>query len=197
MQTQQQKNYTPTEYINGETNSQQRHEYINGEIFPLTGGTPNHNQIALNFSAALNFSLKRQPYRVFISDQRLWIPKKHIYTYPDVMVTPGNLQLQQGRKDTITNPLIIAEVLSNSTINYDKDEKFAAYRTIPTFQEYLLIDQYTIQVEQYYKTAQKKWIFSEYNELEETISLNSIDFQITLSEIYDKVEFETTENSDN
>ncbi|OZH52427.1 hypothetical protein AFK68_24410 [Hydrocoleum sp. CS-953] len=197
MQTQQQKNYTPTEYLNLETNSQQRHEYINGEIFPLTGGTPNHNQIALNFSAALNFSLKRQPYRVFISDQRLWIPKKHIYTYPDVMVTPGNLQLQQGIKDTITNPLIIAEFLSNSTRNYDKDEKFAAYRTIPTFQEYLLIDQYTIEVEQYYKTAQKKWIFSEYNELEETIYLNSIDFQITLADIYDKVEFETTQNSNN
>ena len=113
------------------------------------------------------------------------------------MVTPGNLQLQQGRKDTITNPLIIAEVLSNSTRNYDKDKKFAAYRTIPTFQEYLLIDQYTIQVEQYFKTAQKQWIFSEYNELEETISLNSVDFQITLADIYDTVEFETTENNDN
>ncbi|WP_365670975.1 Uma2 family endonuclease [Okeania sp. SIO3I5] len=159
MQIKQQKNYTPTEYLNLETNSQQRHEYINGEIIPITGGTPNHNQIALNFSAALNFSLKRQPYRVFISDQRLWIPKKRIYTYPDVMVTPANLQLQQGRKDTITNPLIIAEVLSNSTRNYDKDQKFAAYRTISTFQEYLLIDQYTIQVEQYYKNAQKQWIF--------------------------------------
>lgn len=113
------------------------------------------------------------------------------------MVTPGNLQLQQGRKDTITNPIIIAEVLSNSTRNYDKDEKFSAYRTIPTFQEYLLIDQYTIPVEQYHKTAQKKWIFSEYNELEETISLNSIDFQITLADIYDQVEFEIIENSDN
>ncbi len=197
MQIQQQKNYTPTEYLNLETNSEQRHEYINGEIIPMTGGTPNHNQIALNFSAALNLSLKRQPYRVFISDQRVWIPKKHIYTYPDVMVTPGNLQLQQGRKDTITNPIIIAEVLPNSTRNYDKDKKFAAYRNIPTFQEYLLIDQYTIQVEQYFKTAQKQWIFSEYNEPEETISLNSIDFQITLADIYDKVEFETTENSDN
>lgn len=166
MQTQQQKNYTPTEYLNLEINSQQRHEYINGEIIPMTGGTPNHNQIALNFSAALNFSLKRQPYRVFVSDQRLWMPQKRIYAYPDVMVIQGDLQLQAGRKDTITNPLIIAEVLSKSTRNYDKDKKFAAYRTIPTFQEYLLIDQYTMQVEQYYKTAQKQWIFSEYNEAE-------------------------------
>ncbi|MGK7920938.1 MAG: Uma2 family endonuclease [Trichodesmium sp.] len=197
MQIQQQKNYTTTEYLNFESNSEQRHEYINGEIIHITAETPNHNQIPLNFSAALNFSLKRQPYRVFVADQRLWIPQKRIYTYPDVMVTPRNLQLQQGRKDTITNPLIIAEILSNSTRNYDKDQKFAAYRTIPKFQEYILIDQYTIQVEQYYKTAQKQWIFSEYNEFEETISLKSIDFQITLADIYDKVEFEATENRNN
>ncbi|GGA19478.1 Uma2 family endonuclease [Okeania sp. KiyG1] len=190
MQIQQQKNYTPTEYLNFEINSQQRQEYINGEIISITGGTPNHNQISLNFSAALNFSLKNQSYRVFVADQRLWIPNKSIYTYHDVMVTSGELQLQTGRKDTILNPLIIAEVLSKSTRNYDKDEKFAAYRTIPTFQEYLLIDQYTMQVEQYYKTAQKQWIFSEYNEASETISLNSISFQITMADIYNKVEFE-------
>ncbi|NEP78093.1 MAG: Uma2 family endonuclease [Okeania sp. SIO3C4] len=190
MQIQQQKNYTPTEYLNFEINSQQRHEYINGEIIPMTGGTPNHNQISLNFSAALNFSLKSLSYRVFVADQRLWIPNKSIYTYPDVMVTSGDLQLQTGRKDTILNPLIIAEVLSKSTRNYDKDEKFAAYRTIPTFQEYVLIDQYAMQVEQYYKTAQKQWIFSEYNEASETISLNSISFQITMADIYNKVEFE-------
>ena len=190
MQIQQQKNYTPTEYLNFETNSQQRHEYINGEIISMTGGTPNYNQISLNFSAALNFYLKSKPYRVFVTDQRLWIPKKRIYTYPGVMVISGELQLQTGRKDTILNPLIIAEFLSSSTRNYDKDQKFAAYRTIPTFQEYLLIDQYTMQVEQYYKTAQKQWIFSEYNEASETISLNSISFQITMADIYDKVEFE-------
>lgn len=90
MQTQQQKSYTSAEYLNLEINSQQRHEYINGEIIPMTGGTPNHNKIALNFSAALNFFLKRQPYQVFISDQRLWIPKKRIYTYPGVMVIQGD-----------------------------------------------------------------------------------------------------------
>ncbi|NEP78094.1 MAG: Uma2 family endonuclease [Okeania sp. SIO3C4] len=165
-------------------------EYINSEIISITGGTPNHNQISLNFSAALNFSLKNQSYRVFVADQRLWIPNKSIYTYPDVMVTSGDLQLQTGRKDTILNPLIIAEVLSKSTRNYDKDEKFAAYRTIPTFQEYLLIDQYAMQVEKYYQTAHKQWIFSEYNEASETISLNSISFQITMADIYNKVEFE-------
>ncbi|BAZ14231.1 hypothetical protein NIES4071_60710 [Calothrix sp. NIES-4071] len=91
-------------------------------------------------ATALNFAVRRQSYQVFIVDQRLWIPKKCIYAYPDVMVVQGDLQMQEGHRDTITNPLVIAEVLSKSTKSYDKDDKFAAYRTIPTFKEYILID---------------------------------------------------------
>lgn len=187
--------YTPEEYLELEVNSKERHEYINEEIVLMAGGTPNHNQIALNLSGTLNFALKRQPYRVFVNDQRLLIPEKRIYTYPDVMVVQGELQLQEGRKDTITNPLIIAEVLSTSTRSYDKDAKFAAYRTITSFQEYLLIDQYTMHIEQYYKTDSKHWTFTEYDEANEAVSLSSIPFQITLADIYDKVEFESTEIS--
>jgi len=196
MQAEDKKYYTPEEYLDFEVNSEERHEYINGEIVLMTGGMPNHNQIALNFSGTLNFALKRQPYRVFVTDQRLWIPRKRIYTYPDVMVVQGELQLQEGRKDTITNPLIIAEVLSDSTRNYDKDAKFSAYRTMGSFQEYLLIDQYTMHVEQFFKTDNKRWTFTEYDDADETISLNSLSFQITLADIYDKVEFESTEVSD-
>ena len=193
MQLQEQRHYSPTEYLELEVISEYRHEYIDGQIIPMTGGTPNHNQIAGNFYAALNFALKRQPYRVFVTDQRLWIPKKKIHTYPDVMVVAGALEFSEGRKDTITNPLIIAEVLSKSTRNYDIDEKFAAYRTIPSFQEYVLIDQYTNHVEQYSKTDEKKWIFSEHEDEDNILILSSIEFQISLSDIYDKVEFETQE----
>jgi len=196
VQAEEKKYYTTEEYLNFEVSSEQRHEYINGEIVPMAGGMPNHNTIAGNLSATLNFALKRQPYRVFVTDQRLWIPEKCIYTYPDVMVVKGELQLQEGRKDTITNPLFIAEVLSESTRNYDKDEKFAAYRTIPSFQEYLLIDQYSTHIEQYFKTDRKTWIFSEYDDLNETISLNSLSLEITLADIYDKVEFEVIEDSE-
>jgi Uma2 family endonuclease len=182
--------YTSEEYLELEINSLERHEYINGIIVTMTGGTPNHNTIALNLSASLNFALKRQPYQVFITDQRLWIPEKNIYTYPDIMVVDGELQLQTGRKDTIINPLIITEVLSNSTKSYDKDDKFVAYRTIPTFQEYILIDQYKIHIEQYFKIDRKRWTFIEYDDLDETICLNSLDFEIAIAEIYDKVNFD-------
>lgn len=190
MQLKEQRDYSLTEYLELEVISEYRHEYIDGQIISMTGGTPNHNQIAGNFYAALNFALKRQPYRVFVADQRLWIPKKRIHTYPDVMVVAGSLEFFEGRTDTITNPLVICEVLSKSTRSYDIDEKFAAYRTIPSFQEYVLIDQYKNHVEQYSKTDEKKWIFSEDEEENSILILSSIQFEISLSDIYDKVEFE-------
>lgn len=190
MQAQEQRNYSSEEYLELEVNSEERHEYIDGEIIPVTGGTPNHNQIAGNIYAALNFALKRQPYRVFVTDQRLWIPQKRIHTYPDVMVIAGQLEFAEGRKDTLTNPLMIAEVLSKSTRSYDKDEKFAAYRTISSFQEYVLIDQYTMHVEKYFKTDNNQWLFSEYENRDGMLLLGSVPFQISLADIYDKVDFE-------
>jgi Uma2 family endonuclease len=186
--------YSPEEYLEFEVNSELRHEYIDGLIIPMTGGTPNHNQITGNFYAVLNFALKRQPYQVFVTDQRLWIPKRRIHTYPDVMIVQTPLVFEEGRNDTITNPVMIAEVLSKSTKGYDRDEKFAAYRTIASFQEYILIDQYTIHVEQYVKTDNRKWMFLEYEDINDTLNLTSIPGQISLADIYDKVDFTSTES---
>ncbi|BAY64723.1 hypothetical protein NIES22_48230 [Calothrix brevissima NIES-22] len=185
--------YSPEEYLELEVNSEERHEYIDGQIILKSGGTPNHNQIVGNFSAALNVALKRQPYRAYITDQRLWIPNRRIHTYPDVMIVNTPLEYQEGRRDTLMNPVFIAEVLSKSTKSYDRDEKFAAYRTIPSFQEYVLIDQYKMHVEQYFKTENNKWIFSEYEDGDVMLSLASVSFQITLADIYDKVDFNAPE----
>jgi Uma2 family endonuclease len=183
------KYYTPEAYLALEDNAQERHEYVNGEIVPMAGGMPNHNQITLNLSGTLNFALKRQPYRVFVTDQRLWIPARRLYTYPDVMVVQGALQLQDGRKDTLINPVMIAEVLSDSTQAYDQGEKFKAYRTIPGFQEYVLIDQYSMHVEQYYRTEPHQWLFSEYDDEASTLKLNTLPFEISFIDLYDKVDF--------
>ncbi|MEM1167988.1 MAG: Uma2 family endonuclease [Cyanobacteria bacterium P01_H01_bin.35] len=185
------KSYSPEEYLSLEIESEEKHEYINGEIISMTGGTPNHNKIALNISAALNFALKRQRYDVFITDQRLWIPAEKIYTYPDIMVIEGELKFQEGRRDTLTNPVIIAEVLSTSTESFDRGKKFAAYRTIPTFKEYILIDQYTMQVEQFTQTESGQWLLSEHRGEESKLSLKFIDFEITLADLYDKVNFDS------
>lgn len=107
MQLKQRQNYTPEEYLALESNATFNSEYYDVHIFPMAGGTPNHNRIAGNFYAALNFALKRQPYDVFMSDMRLWIPQKRLDTYPDIMVVAGNLEFCPGRRDTITNALMI------------------------------------------------------------------------------------------
>ena len=133
------KTYTAEEYLELEINSEERHEFINGEIILMAGGTPDHGEITTNLVFALKLALKGKPYRTFSSDQRLWVPQLNNYTYPDVIVVAKPVELQSGRRDTITNPVLIAEVLSKSTKAYDRDDKFAAYRSIPSFQEYLLI----------------------------------------------------------
>jgi Uma2 family endonuclease len=182
------KHYTIEEYLDFELASEERHEYINGEIVPMTGGTPNHNEIASNLIVVLKLALRGKPYRTFIADQRVWIPQFNVYTYPDVMVVARPIELQSGRNDTITNPLLIFEVLSKSTKAYDRDEKFAAYRSIPSFCEYLLIDQYRFQVEQYAKTEENKWIFSEYQNPEDSLVLTSIPVEILLAALYEGIE---------
>lgn len=180
--------YTAQEYLALELNSEERHEFINGNIRPMTGGTPDHNEIAGNLLVALKSSLRGQPYRTFVADQRLWITARNLYTYPDVMVVSKPLQLQTGRTDTLTNPCLIAEVLSNSTKNYDRGDKFLAYRTIPTFQEYLLIDQYTVHVEHHVKTAPNQWLLSEYRSVDVTLSLQSLACQIKVADLYEGID---------
>ncbi len=112
------------------------------------------------------------------------------------MVMAQPIEYSEGRRDTLTNPVAIAEVLSKSTKNYDKNEKFAAYRTIPSFQEYVLIDQYTLHVEQYCRTDFKKWTFLEYDLEDDTLKFASIPFQIGLIGLYDKVDFATEESAE-
>ncbi|MDZ7966844.1 MAG: Uma2 family endonuclease [Nostoc sp. DedSLP03] len=185
------KHYTVEEYLELEIASDIRNEYRDGEIVPMTGGTPNHNDIAGNLYILLKSALKGKDYRTFYADQRLWIPSASLYTYPDVMVLPKSLELQAGRKDTVVNPCFIAEVLSKSTQNYDRGEKFVAYRKIPTFQEYLLIDQYRIHVEHHVKKAAHQWLFSEYDDPSVTLSLSTFELQIQIAELYENIDFST------
>ncbi|MFN6154996.1 MAG: Uma2 family endonuclease [Dolichospermum sp.] len=182
--------YTPEEYLELEATADYKSEYIDGQIIPMAGASINHNRITGNFSAALNFAFKQQDkYEVFNSDMRLWIPQRLIYTYPDVIIIADEPEFFNNRTDTITNPQVIIEVLSKSTKSYDREDKFAAYRTIPTFQEYLLIDQNRIHGEQFSKTGKKRWNLREYDEEDENISFDTVSFEISLQVLYNKVIF--------
>lgn len=182
--------YTPEEYLELELASETRSEYRNGEIIPMTGGTPDHNELAINLASLLKSTLRGKPYRIFATDQRLWIPARNLYTYPDVIVTEKPLQLQTGRTDTVINPCFIAEVLSKSTQDYDHGDKFSAYRTIESFGEYLMIDQYSIHIEHYVKTAAHQWLLSEYDDPSVTLTLRTFDTQIEISALYENIDFE-------
>lgn len=195
MQITEQRYYTPEEYLELEAAAEYKSEYINGQIIPMAGGTLNHNQIALNLSSELNFAFKKQNYHVCIADVRLWIPKKCTYTYPDVMIVAGEPEFFNNRMDIILNPQVIIEVLSKSTKSYYREDKFEAYRTIPTFQEYLLIDQNRIYVEQFSKTGKKRWTLCEYDEEDEAIAFSSVPFEISLQDLYNKVKFEIEDSA--
>lgn len=187
--------YTLNEYFEEEIQSQTRHEYINGKIVAMTGGTPTHNQIITNFLVAVYIALRDQPYTVFVTDQRLWIPERRIATYPDIMVMSEPLSYQEGRKDTLINPILITEVLSSSTASYDREDKFAAYRTIPTFQEYLLISQERCYIEQFQKegapqsgSLRDRWLFTPY-ESDGMLNLKSLGIEIAIADIYNRINF--------
>jgi Uma2 family endonuclease len=189
-----QKQYTtPEEYLALEEAAESKSEYRDGEIVPMTGGTINHNRIILSFCIYLGLALRGTSYEVFTGDVRLWIPRYRIYTYPDVMVIQGEPVYHENRKDTITNPQLIVEVLSKSTKNYDHVDKFEFYRSIPEFREYIMIDQYRYKVEQFAKTFESQWFLTEYDSADAVLALSSLDFQITLRDIYERVNFEESE----
>jgi Uma2 family endonuclease len=193
-----QRTYTCEEYLEFEVASEERHEYVNGEIRLMTGGTPDHNELAINLATLLKSALRGKPYRIFGADQRLWVPggiaspqgNRNLYTYPDVMVVEKPLQLQTGHTDTVTNPCFIAEVLSKSTQDYDHGEKFSAYRTVESFREYLLIDQYSIHVEHYVKTAANQWLLSEYDDPNIILSLSAFEAQIEIIALYENIDID-------
>ena len=185
--------YTPEEYLELEEKALYKSEYRNGEIIPMTGGTTNHNQIALNFASSLLYVIRGKKYRVFIGDVRLWIPEYREYTYPDVIVTDGKPIYAGKNNTTVTNPLLIVEVLSKSTKNYDQGDKFTFYRSIPQFKEYVLVEQNQYQVMHYSKTNEGEWIFREYKSENDIIRLQYLDFEISLVDIYQDVNFDDKE----
>ncbi|MGG6264487.1 Uma2 family endonuclease [Leptolyngbya sp. AN03gr2] len=177
------KHYTPEEYLTLEEQAEFKSEYHDGEIIPMTGGSLNHNEIITNFWA-LKTQLRRQGFRFFSSDVRLWLPQYRRFVYPDVMVIEGEPVLYQNRVDTVLNPKLIVEVLSKSTQDYDMTDKFRYYRSIPGLQEYILVNQYLVEVQQYTKTDQGFWIYRSYESIDELLKFGTIEAELKLTEIY-------------
>ena len=181
--------FSADEYLALEEQADYKSEFYKGEIFAMAGGSYNHNIITGNLFAALNQFVAAKPCAAFTSDMRLLVEKGDLYTYPDVMVVCGQPQFATGRTDTIVNPVLIVEVLSRSTQEYDRGLKFELYRTLDTFQDYVLIDQDRVHLEYYHRLDSGQWLLTEFNNAEAVLMLTAIDFNIPISRIYQKVDW--------
>ncbi|MGD1902381.1 MAG: Uma2 family endonuclease [Geitlerinemataceae cyanobacterium] len=182
--------YAPEEYLKLDIHSEIRNEYRDGEIVPVASSTPAHNKTVGAIFALLMSALRKQPYDIFVLSQRLWIPGRNAYRYPDVMVAAKPVELMPNRKDTVMNPILLVEVLSPSTQSVDRGEKFNDYRTIPTLQEYVLISQEEPMVERYARQSKSEWLFTECRGLESSVALRSVEVEVALADLYGAIEFE-------
>jgi Uma2 family endonuclease len=176
-------------YRNLETSAETKHEYHDGEIIEMTGGSINHNSILINLIVLLKLALRGTNYRLQSSDLRLWIPQYNRGLYPDLMIIAGEPLLSDNRNDEILNPCVIIEVLSPSTSGYDRGDKFRYYRSIPQLNQYLLVSQEEILIESYSKTSENNWLLQEYTPARGIISLDSLGISLNLADIYEGIDF--------
>lgn len=177
------------DYLEAELQAFEKHEYYQGEIFAMSGALLPHNQIFSNLFGELSSKLKGKNCKPFGSDLRIHIPSNTLYTYPDISIICGKVEITDDQFDTATNPAVIIEILSKSTINYDRGSKFTLYRDIETLKEYILVDSTGILVEKFLRHADNSWQLTEYKLLTDTFLISTVDVNFTLADIYDDVIF--------
>lgn len=181
--------YSPEEYLALERSSEIKHEYYNGEIFAMSGATEEHVLIVTNLVGELHSQVKTGPCRVYSNDIRVQVSPTGLYTYPDVIVLCDKPRFSDSQKDTLLNPALIIEVLSESTKDYDRGGKFEQYRTIDSFVEYLLVAQDRPHAEHYTRQPDGSWLLHETNSLEDTIQLKSVPCSLRMADIYLRIAF--------
>jgi len=178
--------WTPEEYLAWERSSDEKHEYFDGEVFAMARASEEHNLIVTNIVATLWIALRQRPCKVYPSDLRVKIPSTGLYTYPDASVLCDRPEFEDDAADTLLNPQLIFEVLSESTEDYDRGTKFRHYRSIPSFREYVLVSQTEILVEHSIRQEDGSWLLREHH-AGGRIVLASIGCEIALDELYLKV----------
>lgn len=189
----QQPEYSSDQYLILERKAKHRSEYINGHIFPMAGSSRQHNQITFNISITLGIQMKGRTCVAYANDMRVKVKRTGLYTYPDVVATCNEPCFEDALMDTLLNPAVIIEVLSDSTEAYDRGGKFSHYRRLPSLQEYVLIAQKSICIEHYLR-QNDKWILTEVSDITANLSLESIHCNLSLTDIYDKVEISDKES---
>jgi Uma2 family endonuclease len=180
---------TPEEYLAAERLSETRSEYLDGGVYPMPGGSLNHNLIATNLIVELVAQLRTTPCRVLGMDLKVRMPDSRKFFYPDVVVVCEEPLFHDDRKDIVLNPVLVVEVLSKSTEAFDRGAKFEAYQTLVSLKEYLLVAQDASRVEQYLRDEDGSWRYRSVSGLENNLTLPSIGCTLNLGAVYDKVDF--------
>ena len=175
------------EYLELERRSEAKHELINGQIVAMAGATFVHNDIAANVLAALRILLRGKGCKAVGSDQRVHVPATGLFTYPDVTVVCGRPEFHPKGQDTLLNPRVLVEVLSDTTERYDRGAKFAHYRSIPSFVEYVLVAQDELRVEHFRRVETEQWLLTVYRGEGARIALPALGCELPLAELYDGV----------
>jgi len=181
---------TVEEYLVIERQALCKSEYCDGEMFAMAGASRRHNLIALNIGAELRMQLQQRPCEVYSSDMRVKISHTGLYTYPDVVVVCDEPLFEDADVDTLLNPIVLVEVLSPSTADYDRGGKFEHYRTLPSLQAYLLVAQERCHVVHYTRHQDNTWLLAETFDIQDCIYLPSICCNLLLSEVYAKVQLD-------
>ncbi|HEX8846361.1 MAG TPA: Uma2 family endonuclease [Pyrinomonadaceae bacterium] len=190
MFAQAQPRYTLEEYFELERRSEERYEYWHGEVFCMSGVSPEHDQIESNLNFHLRAKLTGRDCRVFLANIRLKVPSAPPYRYADMSALCGEAQFEEiGGIRAVTNPTLIVEILSPSTEAYDRGDKFTHYKSIPSFSEYLLVAQHRPHITHLVKQADGSWIYNEYNDLAAVVGLVSLNCELPMSEVYENVSF--------
>jgi len=177
------------DYLRAERQAESRSEYFQGEVFAMAGGNSAHSSIAGNVLAGLWNQLKATDCVIYNSDMEVKVEATGLLTYPDVSVACGERRFLDEHEDVLLNPILIVEVLSDSTEGYDRGKKFENYRQIPSFQEYLLVSQKEPRVEQFIRQANGEWILKEAVGLEAEVKLPSLCIALRLAEVFAKIKF--------
>ncbi len=178
-----------TEYLTYERQSRVKHEFYLGELFAMSGASREHNVISLNIGGELRQQLKGRPCEAYVGDMRVRVTPTGLYTYPDIVVVCGEPQFLDAEVDTLLNPTVLIEVLSESTEEYDRGTKLKHYRQLPSLREYVLVSQSEPLIEQFVRRDHNRWELSETSGLDATLILSSLDCEIPLAEIFDKIVF--------
>lgn len=189
--------FTPEDYLDLERSTETRHEYLHGHVYAMAGESLDHSRICVNVAGELRTLLKGRPYEALSPNMKVATSDAGLFAYPDVMVVCGEPVFHDKRKDVLLNPAVIFEVLSPSTEAYDRGEKFLRYRTqIETLQDYVLVSQATPLVEHFSRQPDGSWRYSSTSGLSNSIYLASIECRLPLAEIYSRIAFSPSVESD-